>query len=107
VTGDAADIDVSDFVWEYGPEQNVEHFARHDVTPEDVLAVLRNGAIFFEGLPGRSATHVMIGRDDRGRVLFVAILAMDEPQLWKPISGWESRLARRLFNQQELTGGAP
>jgi hypothetical protein len=104
VTGDAADIVVLDFVWEFGLEQNVEHFARHDVTPDDVFAVLRNGALFFDGLPGRTATHVMIGGDDRGRVLYVAILGTDKPDIWKPISGWESRVARRLFNQQKQSG---
>jgi hypothetical protein len=47
---------------------------------------------------------VMIGGDDRGRVLYVAILGTDKPDIWKPISGWESRVARRLFNQQKQSG---
>ncbi len=74
--GEPADIEVDDLDWD---AQNVEHIARHDVMPEDVEFALRNGARFFLNLPGRSATHVMVSRDQWRRVLYVPILWLEGP----------------------------
>jgi hypothetical protein len=40
----------------------------------------------------------MIGLDDRERVLYIALLPTAIGGLWRPITGWESRFARRLYN---------
>jgi hypothetical protein len=97
VVEEPAAIEVIGFLWEFGPDQNVSHLAKHDVAPDDVYAVLRNLPIFFYNSPGRTATHAMVGVDERGRVLQIAILPTHEPGVWKPITGWESRKARSAY----------
>ena len=42
-------------------DQNEAHLAEHGVTPDEIDSVLYNKPRFFANLPGRSATHVMIG----------------------------------------------
>lgn len=59
MVGDSDDLEIAAFDWD---DANVRHIARHGVTPEDAEYVLANGPLFFRNLPGRSATHVMIGR---------------------------------------------
>jgi len=94
VVGEPADIVIETFDWD---SQLIEHIARHDVGPADVESALRNQARFFLNLPGRSATHVMVGRDRWDRVLYVPILCIDWPDRWRVISAWESRFARGLL----------
>jgi len=97
MVGEAVLITVDNFDWD---GQNVEHIARHDVSPAEVEYALRNGASFFRNLQGRSATHIMIGIDQRGRVLYVPILRIEWPGKWRVISAWESRFARRLISDR-------
>jgi hypothetical protein len=39
----------------------------------------------------------MVGYDSLGRVLYVPILCVEWPDVWRVISAWESRFARRLM----------
>lgn len=94
MVGEPAEIEVNDLDWDH---QNVEHIARHDVGPMEVEFVLGNEPRFFLNKPGRSATHVMVGEDQWGRVLFVPILCVEWPTKWRVISAWESRVARKLL----------
>ena len=63
-------------VWD---EEIGAHFARHQVAMEDVLAVARSDFLGFENLPDRGGTHVMIGPDSSGRILFVSIRPTSTP----------------------------
>ena len=92
-----AEIELLGFLWEYEPDGNVEHLARHDVSPDDVYAVLQSSPMFFLNLPEPTASHIMIGPDGRGRVLYIALLATPETGIWKAVTGWDSRLARRIY----------
>lgn len=56
--------------------------------------------LFYRNLPGRRASHVMIGRDGRGRSLYIALLAVTEVGNWFPVTGWQSALAHRLLEQE-------
>ena len=95
MVGGADDIDIDGLDWD---DENRSHIARHDVDREDVDFALANSPLFFRNLPGRSATHIMIGRDKKGRVLYVALLRLERPDaVWRVISAWESRFARRLY----------
>lgn len=67
------------------------------MTREDVEHALANAPLFFHNVPGRSATHVMVGQDETGRVLYVPLLCVEAPDVWRVISAWESRFARRLL----------
>jgi hypothetical protein len=94
VVGEPDEVDVWWLDWN---DEIVTHIARHEVTKEDVEHVLTHEPRFFQNLPGRSATHIMVGRDQRGRVLYVPILLVAETGIWRVISAWESRFARRLL----------
>jgi hypothetical protein len=41
----------------------------------------------------------MVGYDQTGRVLYVPILCVEEPGIWRVISAWESRFAQRLLER--------
>ncbi len=103
MVGESDYVDVSSLIWD---DENVSHIAKHGVAPEHVEYILGNDPLFFENLSGRSATHVIIGTDQLGRVLYVPILRAEWSGVWRVISAWESRFARRLVkedgNEEEL-----
>jgi hypothetical protein len=88
-------VDIEILSWEFD-EENTEHLARHDVAPEDVLSVWSGSPAFFVNLPDRSGTHIMVGEDSRARWLYIAILETSVHGCWRSITGWQSRIARRL-----------
>jgi uncharacterized DUF497 family protein len=94
VVGEPDEISIEELEWD---DENMAHIEKHFVSPADVEAVRINSPLFFRNLPGRSATHVMIGRDGSGRVLYVALLSTGAAGVWKVISAWESRLARSIY----------
>lgn len=79
----------------------IAHLARHDVSERNVRRVLAGSPRFFNNLPGRAATHVMIGPDDRERILFIALIETGHDDVWEPITGWESRAARAIYAELE------
>ena len=90
-------ITVEGFDWD---ANNISHL--HDgTTPDDVEAVLRNAPQFFVNLPGRSATHVMVGPRPDGVFFFVAIGPTLRAGVWRPITAWRwhERLARRIYKE--------
>ena len=96
MVGDPAEIEVARL------ERNDEivvHIARHAITRDDVESILQGAPRFFRNVPGRSATHVMVGIDSRGRVLYIPLLCVEEPKKWRVITAWESRVARRLLSE--------
>ena len=94
MVGEPVEIAIEALIWD---EEIERHFARHLVNHGNVMAVLDSDPITHENLPGRSGTHVMIGPDDSGRILYVSIKPTDMPNVWEPVTGWQSRLARRLW----------
>jgi hypothetical protein len=82
-------------------EVNVAHLLRHDVYESDVRSVLAGKPRFFLNQPGRTATHLMIGPDAKGRILLIALLATERRGEWRPVTGWESRLARAVHAEYE------
>jgi hypothetical protein len=94
VVGERRQIEVEAFEW----DDNEEHLARHGLTLEVVEQVRDNAPRFFANLPGRTASHVMIGPDLSGSFCYVAIMATARPGVW-PITGWRlGRRAPRLYN---------
>ena len=95
-----SEIQVNGFVWDYGPDANVEHVAKHFVRPADVQFVLDHDPIFSVNAPGHVATHVMRGRDSKGRALFVAILETETKGMWMAITAHEHRTTRRYLTER-------
>jgi hypothetical protein len=75
------------------------HIAVHDVTPADVYAVLRNRPLFLLNLPDRTASHVMIGEDAKGRVLYVPMMH-DGGGRWRVVTAFENRSVRRMWQER-------
>jgi len=94
------DVVIEGLVWVYGPGGNVDHIAQHFVRPADVQFVLDHDPIFTLNAPGHTATHIMLGRDDHGRAIFVAILETEIPGLWTVITALEHRNTRRYLEEQ-------
>ena len=99
MVGPELDIDISGLDWD---DENVDHIARHEVEPADVEFVLANAPLFFRNLPGRSATHVVVGWDSKDRALFVPVLQVG-PDKWRVITAFESRNARKLLGGRANT----
>jgi hypothetical protein len=100
VVGERDEIEVNDFAWDYAPTGNVAHLARHGVSVDDVYAVLGWGPLYFRNLPGRRASHVMIGRDSHDRSLLITLLSTSEIGTWEPVTGWQSAAAHRVLEEE-------
>jgi hypothetical protein len=81
---------------------NVEHLARHGVTPDDLWSVLLTAPQFFMNLPDHGGSHVMLGPDERGRFFYASIVQVGTTGVWRPITGWpiRSARARRLYREE-------
>jgi hypothetical protein len=90
-------IDVLAITWD---DEIEEHFARHDVTYEDIMNVLASNPLTFRNLPGRGGTHVVVGPDNRGRILYISLRRAVDPTVWEPVTGWQSRYARLLWRRE-------
>jgi len=102
LVGERTDLVVISLLWDFAADGNVAHLARHGLQPENINAVLMNQPIFFRNVPGRRASHVMIGRDDRDRSLYVTLLAAGRPGYWAPVTGWRSALAHEILQREGL-----
>ena len=91
-------IRVERLVW---TAQNVRYVRRHRGSIGAVEAVLAKAPRYFLNKAGRTATHVMIGPDSRGRMWTIPILEK-EPLAWMPVNCWPStRTEIRLYQSLE------
>jgi len=66
-------VRISEIVW---TDADVEHIARHDITPEDVEEVIASRPLWRRGRRHRQTGRISIyalGRTDAGRYLFVVL----------------------------------
>ncbi|HEY7269364.1 MAG TPA: hypothetical protein VH951_06025 [Dehalococcoidia bacterium] len=93
MVGGPASANVEGFEWTDGPGGNIEHLARHGVSPADVHEVRDNDPLFFDNLPGawRVATIVMVGQNLRHQSLIVFLIATANPGIWKPVTARRDR----------------
>ncbi len=69
-------------------DEDVEHLARHGVTPENVLGVWREDPRYRRNRKNRAASHQMIGPDKAGA--FFAIFIRQDGDLeglWRAVTG--------------------
>jgi hypothetical protein len=87
-------IEVEAFEWD---DDNIGH-----LHPSATVAMIEearlNNPIYLINRPGRTATHVMIGRAANGMHVHVPILQVREG-VWRPVTGWRSREAHQLWNE--------
>jgi len=70
---------------------NAAYAARRVGQAEIAFVLLQPGTKFRRNLPGRSATHVAVGRTQYGRRVAVAFIYVAESRAAIPITAWESR----------------
>ena len=89
---------VAEFLWDYTREGNVEHIARHKVTPGDVHEVRDNQPHFYDARPGYEGV-VMLGPNQAGRFLYLAMLEVEPLGVWQVITAYwlQRRRALRLY----------
>jgi hypothetical protein len=95
-------VEVGGIVWS---DEIEAHFARHDVSYTDILTVLTRNPLGFRNLEGRGGTHVVIGPDLRGRILYISLRPTSEPAVWEPVTGWESRSLVDSGEKNEVSSG--
>lgn len=94
-------MEIVGWLWDEG---NIAHLARHEVTPKVVLEVADRQPAFRENLDDRTAELQMIGPDEKFEWWTICILqSVDEPGLWKAITGWRSNDQEREW-YWEVTG---
>lgn len=59
---------INDFIWDDG---NIDHIARHGVTPDEAEEVFVNRPKFFKS---RQERYAALGKSSQGRYLFVVFL---------------------------------
>jgi uncharacterized DUF497 family protein len=67
-------------------EDNIDHFAKHRVTPSEVLAVFNNEPLWAANKKGVTGTHLMIGRTNGGRALVIAVIYDEARAMLRPIT---------------------
>lgn len=71
-------------------ENNLAEIERH-LDHIRVSQVLENEFITVRNRKGRSATRLLVGRDNGGACITVAIVPTREPGIWRPITAWLSK----------------
>lgn len=100
MAGERTAIEIQGFRW---LARNVAHLLNeHDVTVDDVLSVVEGEYLAFRAPAGRSSTHVIIGRDARGRSLILYLSETTVRGTWFVHTGWQDAIAHRLLEEEEL-----
>jgi hypothetical protein len=60
----------------------------HGIRPKQVRAVLDGKWAVMRNRRGRAADYLLIGRDEQGRCLTLAIVSTDDPLVWRVITVW-------------------
>jgi hypothetical protein len=71
-------------------EYNEAELAAHQITPYEVMQILRNRFTVRRNRRNRSGNHQLIGETDGSRVLTIILAATTEPDRWRPVTGWDS-----------------
>ena len=71
-------------------EANLDHLAKHRITPAEVLEVWLNSPVYVPNKKGLAATHLMLGDTDGGRAMTIGVVTDEARRLLRPITGWDS-----------------
>ena len=76
-------------------DYNEEELARHEITPREVMQLLRNRYTVRRNKRDRTGDRQLIGVTDGGRVVTVVLAATAVPDRWRPVTGWTSTASER------------
>ena len=69
-------------------DENEAKFWRHGLTAEQVTEVLDHPRRIRRNRRSRPASHLVIGRDERGQCLAIPIEPTHDPTVWRPVASW-------------------
>jgi hypothetical protein len=94
-------IAIRRLIWD---DWNVEHIARHQVTPAEVEATCKSDFILLSGKKGRL---VIVGPTWKRRMLAVILDPEPEEGVYYPVTAYPaSRKLRRVYQQRKKGGEA-
>lgn len=93
---------LSEFEWD---DYNIEHLSAHGITPEDVMQVWLNGAIWVPNPGDHEAEWRMLGYTDGGRALTIVVRVDEEDELLRAFTGHDMTKAESARYGQYLRRG--
>lgn len=91
------EIDVDGLLFD---DENGRKFGVHGITAADVQEAYDLAPRFYENLPGRRASHVMLGPTFTGRLILVPIEPVGSG-LWRPVTAFEPRAEQAARYREE------
>jgi hypothetical protein len=82
------EISVDELVFD---DDNIEKFWHHGLQPEDVIEVLLVPRVVRRNRKERRASHILIGRTQRGDCLAIPIEPTTESRVWRPVTAWHCK----------------
>ena len=79
-------MEVDELEWD---EANIEHCARHELTPTVAESVRTGAPKLFPNGESKTGSHVMVGPNEPGRYWTVILLDLGNGK-YRPITGWPS-----------------
>ena len=80
---------------------NVEKLATHGITQQEVLEVLQVDHWVVYVHPDYPDEVRIVGPTRSGRLITVALDPTDEPDRWRPITGWGATAGEIEYHRQE------
>jgi len=71
-------------------DHNEQELAQHNIDVLEVHAVLAQQPLFVRNKRGRAAAYKVIGPDNGGTMLTIAIAPTPVAGRWRPVTGWAS-----------------
>ncbi|HEX5139402.1 MAG TPA: hypothetical protein VFX19_00530 [Dehalococcoidia bacterium] len=99
MVGEPADIEVTELIW---LEASIAHIAKHGLSQSDVEEVLDIAPQFFEDLPGRSGTHIILGPNASGRFIYVVIAPEEFEGEWVVVTAFPYNRRRAMRHYREI-----
>lgn len=69
-------------------QRAIDKCAVHGITDAQLEAVIANNHVLARNRKKRTASHILIGRDDQGRCLAIPVVPTDYPRTWRAITAW-------------------
>ena len=66
----------------------LETMGLRGITLGDLADVLAGRHVVVRNRKGRTASHVLIGRDAHGRCLAIPVVSTDRPYTWRAVTVW-------------------
>jgi hypothetical protein len=91
-------VEVRRLVWR---ENNLEKLAAHGISQREVQEVIDVDAWVPATHPDYPGQVRMIGPTQRGRWLTIVLDSTDEPDRWRPVTGWDTTDQERQYHLEE------